>query len=57
MTDTEAPDAATPPKETDRAGRGERIGLAILFAYVVLLAVGTVAELLDIRWILDLPIY
>lgn len=57
MTDTETPQAAAPPPETDRGGRGERIGLAILFAYVVLLAIGTVAELLDIRWILDLPIY
>lgn len=57
MTDTETPRAAAPPPETDRGGRGERIGLAILFAYVVLLAIGTVAELLDIRWILDLPIY
>lgn len=31
--------------------------LALLVLYVILLAVGTVGELFDIRWILDLPIY
>ena len=33
------------------------IGLGLLGLYVLLLAVGTVAELFDIRWILNLPIY
>ena len=33
------------------------IGLGLLGLYVLLLAVGTVAELFDIKWILSLPIY
>lgn len=33
------------------------IGLGLLGLYVLLLAVGTVAELFDIRWILALPIF
>lgn len=37
--------------------RGADVGLAVLAVYVVLLAVGTAAELFDIQWILDLPIY
>jgi hypothetical protein len=36
---------------------GARVGLALLFAYVVLLAVGTAGEVFGIRWILKLPIY
>jgi hypothetical protein len=41
-------------------GRGnDRSGLymGLLWLYVALLAVGTIGELLDIQWILDLPIY
>ena len=45
---------SNPPEAQDgRAG----IYLAILFVYVILLALGTVGELFDIQWILDLPIY
>jgi hypothetical protein len=36
---------------------GARVGLALLFAYVVLLAVGTAGEVFGVRWILNLPIY
>ena len=36
--------------------KGE-IGLSILFLYVFLLALGTVGEVWDIDWILDLPIF
>jgi len=36
---------------------GARLGLALLLAYVVLLAVGTAGEVLGIRWILKLPIF
>jgi len=38
---------------------GGRAGLyvGLLWLYVLILAVGTVAELLGIQWILDLPIY
>jgi|GEM_PF-3448179 hypothetical protein len=36
---------------------GADVGLAVLAVYVVLLAIGTVAELFDIQWILDWPIY
>lgn len=33
------------------------IGFAILVFYVFLLGLGTVGELYDIEWILDLPIF
>ena len=36
--------------------KGE-IGLCILFLYVFLLALGTVGEVWDVEWILDLPIF
>ena len=36
--------------------KGE-IGLIILFLYVFLLALGTVGEVWDVEWILDLPIF
>ncbi len=39
------------------ARNSDRIGLAVLFAYVILLAVGTAGEVFHVRWILDLPIY
>ena len=36
--------------------KGE-IGLAVLILYIFLLGLGTVGELWDIEWILDLPIF
>ena len=36
--------------------KGE-IGFSILFLYVFLLALGTVGEVWDVEWILDLPIF
>lgn len=36
--------------------RGE-IGLGILILYVFLLGLGTVGEVWDVEWILDLPIF
>ena len=36
--------------------KGE-IGLAVLILYVFLLGLGTVGEVWDIEWILDLPIF
>lgn len=33
------------------------IGLAILIVYVLLLGLGTVGEIWDVEWILDLPIF
>jgi len=39
------------------SSKGAWVGLAALFLYVVLLAVGTAGELFHIRWILDLPVY
>ncbi len=36
--------------------KGE-IGLSILFLYVFLLALGTIGEVWDVEWILDLPIF
>jgi len=34
-----------------------RIGLGLLIVYVFLLGLGTVGELWDIEWILDLPLF
>ncbi len=34
-----------------------KIGLSIFFLYVFLLALGTVGEVWDVEWILDLPIF
>jgi hypothetical protein len=36
--------------------KGE-IGLAILIIYIFLLSLGTVGEVWDVEWILDLPIF
>ncbi len=33
------------------------IGLAVLALYVFLLGLGTIGELWDVEWILDLPIF
>ncbi len=33
------------------------IGLTLLIIYVILLGLGTIGELFDIEWILDLPIF
>ena len=34
-----------------------QIGLAILIIYIFLLSLGTVGEVWDVEWILDLPIF
>jgi len=46
----------TPDAPAGSSG-GAWVGLAALFLYVVLLAVGTAGELFHVRWILDLPMY
>ncbi|NIQ03541.1 MAG: hypothetical protein GWO19_25285 [Nitrospinaceae bacterium] len=33
------------------------IGIGILFLYVALLGLGTVGEVWDVEWILDLPLF
>ena len=33
------------------------IGITVLIIYVLLLGLGTIGELFDIEWILDLPIF
>ena len=43
-------------KEIVTQFKGE-IGLAILVLYILLLGLGTIGELWDIEWILDLPIF
>ena len=34
-----------------------RLGMALLLIYVFLLGLGTIGEIWDIQWILDLPIF
>ena len=34
-----------------------RLGLTLLLIYVFLLGLGTIGEIWDIQWILDLPIF
>ena len=43
-------------KEFTRNYKSE-MGLTVLILYVFLLGLGTVGELWDIEWILDLPIF
>ena len=33
------------------------IGFVVLFIYILLLGLGTVGEIWDVEWILDLPIF
>lgn len=64
---TESQEATTheqPPAPKKSAGSGSpwqkhkaEIGLAALVLYVLLLALGTVGELFDVDWILDLPLF
>lgn len=35
----------------------DKIGLGILALYIILLGLGTIGELWNIEWILDLPIF
>ncbi|MBC8284330.1 MAG: hypothetical protein H8E32_11000 [Nitrospinae bacterium] len=35
----------------------EKLGLAALVAYVLLLGLGTIGEIWEIEWILDLPLF
>jgi hypothetical protein len=43
-------------KELGSRYKGE-IGLAVLILYVFLLGLGTIGELWEVEWILDLPIF
>ena len=60
--DTIKPSQERPPKPLQRIKqfgskyKGE-IGLTVLILYVFLLGLGTVGEVWDIEWILDLPIF
>lgn len=51
-----APASTAKPNSPWQKHKAE-IGLAALVLYVFLLALGTVGELLDIEWILDLPLF
>ena len=35
----------------------DKIGLAILLLYITLLGLGTIGEIWNVEWILDLPIF
>ena len=60
--ETTKPSQETSLKPLQRAKRlgskykGE-IGLAVLVLYVFLLGLGTIGEVWDVEWILDLPIF
>lgn len=60
--DTTKPNQETSSKPLERIKKfgskykGE-IGLTVLILYVFLLGLGTVGEVWDIEWILDLPIF
>jgi len=59
LNSSQGPSQGEIPFGDDAGGGNDRVGLymGLLWLYVALLAVGTIGELLDIRWILDLPIY
>ncbi len=46
---------AEPPSFWNR--HKAEIGLAVVVLYVFLLALGTIGELFDVEWILDLPLF
>jgi hypothetical protein len=50
-------EAPSGPAESSATRRRSNVILAILFVYVILLGIGTVAELFDIESILSWPIY
>ena len=60
--ETIKPNQTTPRKPLQRIKqfgskyKGE-IGLTVLILYVFLLGLGTIGEVWDIEWILDLPIF
>jgi len=60
--ETPKPSQDTSPKPLQRIKqfslkyKGE-IGLAVLILYVFLLGLGTIGEVWEIEWILDLPIF
>jgi hypothetical protein len=48
----------TADSTTDKnASLKSRLGLAALIVYVCLLALGTIGEIWEIEWILDLPLF
>jgi len=53
----EPTETAVSPEASTGADPKGRIGLIILVLYVAILALGTVGELFDIEWILDLPLF
>ncbi len=55
---TAAPEAPAQAKTASfwQKHRAE-LGLAALVLYVALLALGTIGELFDVQWILDLPLF
>ena len=60
--ETSEPNQESPTKPLQRVkifcskNKGQ-IGLVVLILYVFLLGLGTVGEVWDIEWILDLPIF
>ena len=50
-------EAPSGPAESSATRRQSNVILALLFLYVILLGIGTVAELFDIESILSWPIY
>jgi len=43
-------------KEFYRSNQGE-VGLIVLMTYVCLLGLGTIGEVWDVEWILDIPLF
>ncbi len=53
----EPADPPPPEKASFWSRHKGEIGLALLLLYVFLLVLGTLGELFDIEWILDLPLF
>ncbi len=58
-TNQEAPAAGNPLSNLKQLARKYKaqIGMGLLLLYVFLLGLGTIGEIWDVQWILDLPLF
>jgi hypothetical protein len=57
MNETTEPTSDTSSEQNFFQKNKSKFGLAALVAYVVLLGLGTIGEIWEVEWILDLPLF
>lgn len=55
MSETSTPDSSG--EQTFFQRNKDKLGLAALVIYVLLLGLGTIGEIWEVEWILDLPLF